>query len=117
MLELLIVLSVIAGGFVAALVPETVILLAGALTTAVGLTFSVGTGLTYHILLARALSTVNALGPRWWWRPVELHDRLDATGRRAVLPWFYAGAAGFVVTVAGLALLTLGVAVGFWRGQ
>jgi hypothetical protein len=32
-----------------------------------------------------------------------------------VMPWFYAGAVGFVVTVAGLGLLTLGLAVGYLR--
>jgi hypothetical protein len=33
-----------------------------------------------------------------------------AAGRQRVLPWFYAGAAGFVVTLAGMALIALGIA-------
>jgi hypothetical protein len=32
-----------------------------------------------------------------------------------VLPWFYAGAAGFVVTLAGIAMIALGMAVALWR--
>jgi uncharacterized membrane protein len=31
------------------------------------------------------------------------------------MPWFYAGAAGFVVTVVGLVLLTLGIIAGYFR--
>ena len=67
------------------------------------------------VALARVLSPLNALTPRWWLRPVPLHARLDAVGRQRVLPWFYAGAAGFVVTVAGMALITLGIAASFFR--
>jgi hypothetical protein len=33
-----------------------------------------------------------------------------------VLPWFHAGAAGFFVTVVGMALIALGIAASFWRG-
>jgi hypothetical protein len=29
---------------------------------------------------------------------------------------FYAGAAGFFVTVVGMALIALGIAASFWRG-
>ena len=80
-----------------------------------GLAFGVGTGLWYHIALARALSPMKALTPRWWLRPVPLHQRLDAAGRLRVMPWFYAGAAGFVVTAVGMALITLALVASIWR--
>src|SRR5262245_3604046 len=95
-------------------VPWSWLLFAGALTTGAGLAFGVATGLWYHIALARVLAPMNALTPRWWLRPVPLHDRLDATGRQRVLPWFYAGAAGFLVTVAGMTLIALSILAGLW---
>ena len=115
MLELLIVFALVAAVVLAAVVPWSWLFIVGAVTTAAGLAFGVTTGLWYHIALARALSAVSALTPRWWLRPVPLHERLDAAGRRGVMPWFYAGAAGFVVTVAGIALIVLSMAAGFWR--
>jgi hypothetical protein len=113
--ELLIVLALVGGVIIAAVVPWSWLFLLGAVTTALGLTFGVATGLWYHIALARTLSAVSALTPRWWLRPVPLHERLDAAGRRGVMPWFYAGAAGFFVTVAGMALIVLSMAAGLWR--
>ncbi len=114
MLELLIVLALVAGGVVVAVIPWSSLVAVGAVTTAAGLAFGVTTGLGYHIALARALAAVSALTPRWWLDPVPLHERLDAAARRGVMPWFYAGAAGFVVTVAGIALIVLGMAAGLW---
>lgn len=115
MIELLIVVALVLAVAIAVAVPWSWLLLAGALTTAVGLAFGVTTGLWYHIALARVLAPVNALTPRWWLRPVPLHARLDEAGRQRVLPWFYAGAAGFFVTVAGMALIALSLAAGVWR--
>jgi hypothetical protein len=115
MVELLIVLGVLVGVVVIAAVPWSWLLLAGAVTTGLGLAFGVATGLWYHIALARALAPAGALTARWWLRPVPLHERLDDTGRRRVLPWFYAGAAGFVVTVAGLVLIAISLVASFWR--
>ena len=98
-----------------AVTPWTSLLIVGALTTAAGLAFGVATGFWYHVALARALSAVKSLTPRWWLRPVPLHARLDAASLQRVLPWFYAGAAGFVVTVVGMALIALGIAASVWR--
>jgi len=108
--ELLIVIALVLAVVAVAVTPWTSLLVVGAVITAAGLTFSVATGFWYHVVLARALSAVKALTPRWWLRPVPLHERLDAVGRQRVLPWFYAGAAGFVVTLAGMALIALGIA-------
>jgi hypothetical protein len=113
--ELLIVVALALGVVAVAVTPWTSLLAVGAVTTAVGLAFGVATGFWYHVALARTLAAVNALTPRWWLRPVPLHGRLDAAGRQRVLPWFYAGAAGFVVTVVGMALIALGIASSVWR--
>jgi hypothetical protein len=115
MLELLIVLALALGVIAVAVLPWSWLLVVGAVTTGAGLAFGVATGLWYHIALARALAPMKALTPRWWLRPVPLHARLDEAGRRRVLPWFYAGAAGFFVTVAGMALIALSLAAGLWR--
>lgn len=109
MFELLIALALVMSVVVAAVVPWSWLLVVGAVTTGAGLAFGVATGLWYHIALARALSAVRGLTPRWWLRPVPLHGRLDTAGRKRVMPWFYAGAAGFVVTVVGMALVALSV--------
>jgi hypothetical protein len=114
-LELLIAVALVVGVGVVAVVPWSWLLLVGAVTTAAGLAFGVATGLWYHIALARALSATSALTPRWWLHPVPLNERLDAAGRRGVMPWFYAGAVGFVVTVVGIALIVLSMAAGLWH--
>ena len=115
MFELLIVLGLVFAVVLAVVIPWSWLLLVGAVTTGVGLAFGVATGLWYHIALARVLAPMKALTPRWWLRPVPLHTRLDDAGRQRVLPWFYAGAAGFFVTVAGMALIALSLAAGIWR--
>ena len=115
MVESLIVFTLVLGIVLAAVTPWVSLLFVGAVVTAVGLAFGVATGFWYHVALARALSPMNALTPRWWLRPVPLHERLDASGRERVLPWFYAGAVGFVVTIAGMALIALGIAASVWR--
>jgi hypothetical protein len=113
--ELLIVLALGVGVVVVAVIPWSWLLVVGAVTTGAGLAFGVATGLWYHIALARTLSAVSGLTPRWWLRPVPLHQRLDTAGRKRVLPWFYAGAAGFVVTVVGMALVALSVVASIAR--
>ena len=113
MVETLIVAALVLAVVFVAATPWTSLLVVGAVTTAAGLAFGIATGFWYHVALARALSPIHALTPRWWLRPVPLHERLDAVGRQRVLPWFYAGAAGFVVTVAGMALIALGIAASF----
>jgi hypothetical protein len=112
--ELLIVLALVACFVAGSIIAWTSLLTAGAVATGVGLLFGVPTGFWYHVVLARAVAA-SAYTPELWLRPVSLHDRLDEPGRRRVMPWFYAGAVGFVVTVAGLGLLTLGLAVGYLR--
>lgn len=115
MVELLIVLAVVVGLVVATIVAWTSLFMAGVVTTGVGLLFGVSTGFWYHVVLARGLVAARAYTPRWWLRPASFHDRLDEAARQRIMPWFYAGAAGFVVTVVGLALLAVGIAAGYLR--
>ena len=77
-----------------------------------GLALGVPTGLVYHLALRRALLTAGRLPARWWLRPTALHGALPAARRASVLAWCRAGAAGFVISVTGCAL----VALATWRG-
>jgi hypothetical protein len=77
-----------------------------------GMAFGVPTGFWYHVALRRSLVAAGALPERWWWSPTALHDAIPDADRAHVLAWCYAGAAGFLVTVAGCAL----VAFAAWRG-
>ena len=115
MTELWIVLGVCLGfGGVAALwsVAPATLLLAGVWVTAAGLAFGVPTGLWYHVALWRSLSARARLPERWWLDPIALHGDLPREDRARVLAWCYAGAVGFVVTIAGCGL----VALAAWRG-
>ena len=63
----------------------------------------------YHVRLHRSLAPRGALPRRWWLSPIRLHERLDPAGRAAVLPWFYVGAASFVLAVLGGVLALAGI--------
>ncbi len=95
------VLLLVAGGLLAPFLSWTVILNAGVLGVAVGLVLGIPTSLVYHVKLARVLAARGELPPRWWLSPTRLHERLRGAERRAVLRWFFAGGAGFVITLAG----------------
>jgi hypothetical protein len=108
-LGLLAALGALAAAF--AVAPAT-LLIAGVWTTAAGLALGVPTGAIYHVALRRSLLAVARLPERWWWNPTALHDAIPRGDRLRVLTWCYAGAAGFLVTVIGCAL----VALAAWRG-
>lgn len=93
-------------------VAPTALLVAGFWSVAGGLAFGVPTGLVYHVLLRRSLLAAGSLPARWWWSPTALHHLLPDADRSWVLGWCYAGAAGFLVTVFGCALVGLAA----WRG-
>ena len=78
---------------------------AGAGVLALGLIVGVAAGVVYHAALFRALSPLGILRPGWWWRPTSLHVHLPPALRRRVMPWFYVGAAGFLVALAGCAVV------------
>src|SRR5512139_144782 len=106
---LLAALGVVA--FALAVTPAALLIIGFWLVVA-GLGFGVPTGLLYHVTLRRSLLAADALPERWWWSPTTLHDAIPDGHRAWVLGWCYAGAAGFLVTVLGCAL----VALAAWRG-
>lgn len=78
-----------------------------------GLVFSLPCAVRYHVLLHRALSPRKALDRWWLLNPTAHHVRLTDAERARVLPWFYAGAAGWALSLGGCLLLG-GVAI--WGG-
>jgi hypothetical protein len=80
---------------------------AGGFLVAGGLVFSVPCALVYHLRLYRSLAPRKALDERWIWNPTGHHARLTREERPLVLPWFYAGAAGWGATVLGCVLIGL----------
>jgi hypothetical protein len=72
---------------------------------ALGLVVGVPTGLQYHVALRRELLARGPLPPRWWVRPTAFHADLDDDQRSGVLPWFYVGGVGFVLTAGGCVVL------------
>ena len=98
---LVLLLVAAGGGFAYA----DLLLYAGTCVTALGLIIGVASGIVYHVALFRALSPLGILRPGWWWRPTILHANLSPEMRRKVMPWFHAGAAGFLVALAGCAVV------------
>jgi hypothetical protein len=116
-LELGLVLALLAllgvAGFLLPLFSWLALIQLGAAAIAFGLALGVPTGLVYHVKLARLLAARAELPPRWWLAPTRLHMRLRSAEQRAVLAWFYLGGAGFVITLAGCALVVAGALL--WR--
>ena len=86
--------------------------LSGAAAIALGLIAGIPAGIVYHVKLSRALAATRAAEPGWWWRPASHHARLPEQLRAPLLPWFHAGAAGFLVALAGCALVLLALLAG-----
>lgn len=101
LLVVALVALLVAGGLLAPMLSWTAVLQLGVLGVALGLALGIPTSLVYHVKLARVLAARGELPPRWWLSPTRLHTRLRGAERRAVLRWFYAGGAGFVLTLAG----------------
>ncbi|HWR97917.1 MAG TPA: hypothetical protein VN317_05785 [Candidatus Methanoperedens sp.] len=79
--------------------------LSGAAAILLGLVAGIPAGIVYHALLFRALAAHGSVTPRWWWHPTRLHASLPAAARRPFLPWFRAGAAGFLLAIVGCILV------------
>lgn len=113
MVETLIVVALLAllagAGWAALLLPWQVIVVAGAALAAAGLLFGVPTGFYYHLRLHAQLAPRGVLPARWWWSPVKFHRHLRADERGRVMPWFYAGAIGFLLIVLGCAITLFGL--------
>lgn len=80
---------------------------------AIGLGLAVGVpaGVVYHLKLHRALSVGRVAARRWWWNPTGYHDRVPDRERQSMMRWFRAGAAGFLVAIAGCVLVLAAVTV------
>lgn len=100
----------------ATLVPYPQLMRAGFWLSLIGFGFGVPTGVVYHVQLYRALAPRDALPKGWVWRPIALNDQLRPHERHTVLPWCYAGAAGFGLIALGLGAYTLSVAAVFIHG-
>ena len=111
MLETFIVVLLSAGlwGIYTAMNLDPEMLLFGGLWI-VGAGFALGlpTGAIYHYVLFQSLRRVDALPARWWLRPTTLHDRIPQGDRIHVLGWCYAGAAGFLLILIGIAITASG---------
>ncbi|MBI5439651.1 MAG: hypothetical protein HY900_00395 [Deltaproteobacteria bacterium] len=90
------------------ILPAERLLLAAAALICAGLAGGGAAGIAYHAALHRALTPLGALPRGWWWRPTSLHDRIPPGSRPRVMLRFHAGVAGFLVTLAGCALLLVG---------
>lgn len=109
MVELRLV-GLILAGFVAvpwllAMAPWEVTFGLGCALVVLGLAVGVPAGALYHVRLWQTLHPQR----RWWINPTALHDQLEGANRARVLFWFRFGAVGFVIAIAGCALVGVGV--------
>jgi hypothetical protein len=102
------VVTLVGGGLLLPLLSWTTVLELGAAGVVLGFALGIPASLVYHVKLARALGARGELPPRWWLSPTRLHGRLRAAERRPVLCWFFAGGAGFVLTLLGCAAALAG---------
>ncbi len=113
MLEVLMVLTVlaamVAAGLAVLIVPTGILISAGFICAGLGMLFGVPAGFWYHLRLREALLRRPPLPDRWWLHPTRYHPDLDDSDRERVFPWFYLGAAGFMVSMLGALLTMLGV--------
>jgi hypothetical protein len=77
----------------------------GTIAALVGLVGGGGAGIVYHLVLREALLPSKRGTRGWLWSPVSRHADLDEPARRRVLPWFRAGAAGFLLCIAGIGMV------------
>ncbi len=99
----------IAGGTASVALPPHWLIVGGFAAMGIGAGVGVPAGIYYHVVLRRQLLRHGPLPERWWLHPVRLHDRLSAIERRAFMPWFFIGGAGFVLIIAGAATMGLGL--------
>jgi hypothetical protein len=76
----------------------------GVALVVLGMAIGVPAGALYH---ARLYRLVRPTG-KWWLHPTALHERLKEAERPRVMSAFKLGAAGFVIAIAGCALVAIG---------
>ena len=102
--------TLIAGGILASLLslgamamfPFETLFRVGTVLIVAGFAFGLPPAVVYHVNLYRALKPRDALPSNWIWDPIRATDFLTRRERRQVVPWMYAGGAGFVVIALGL---------------
>ena len=80
----------------------------------VGLVLGVPTGLWYHVVLYRFVSSRVPVSHMWWLSPATLHRHLTAAEQRRIRPWYRIGGVGFVLCVAGGLGAIAGLLFGTW---
>lgn len=109
----LIFILLIVSGLAVLYLPWHLLLVSGFIGIAIGLAVGMPAGFYYHLLLRRLLLKYPPLPERWWLHPTRFHHRLKRTEARAIFIFFYLGATGFLLIVAGAFIAMLGV-VEFW---
>jgi hypothetical protein len=114
-LESLLVLAILAAVIGTSLLIPMItgpgVVIAGAICVLVGMLFGLPTGAWYHVKLHGVLAARDELRSGWWLHPTAFHARLHADERARVMPWFYAGGAGFGLIVLGCAAMLVGLYV------
>ena len=100
-LVLLALVAVELVGFVAAVPPSSLMTVAGLAALVLGLVIGVPTGLWYHVILYRFVSSKVPVPGDWWLSPSSLHRHLTDAEQRRIEPWYRVGGVGFVLSVAG----------------
>jgi hypothetical protein len=83
----------------------------GLALAASGLVYGIPTAIVYHWALHRSLVRVDRLPNRWWLAPTALHGLIPSADRRLILTWGAIGGSGFLVTVLGFIVTSIGL----WR--
>jgi hypothetical protein len=105
MLEMTLVLIALVGvglgGAAAAVVTPGLIITVGIGILLFGLAMALPTGVWYHVVLYRCVSTKIPLPRTWWLSPAGLHPHLTDVERRRINPWYRVGGIGFVLCLVG----------------
>lgn len=93
-----------------------VLLYCGEITAALGLLLGVPPAVVYHVRLWQELTLAEVPTRGMIWNPIRFHDRVPWHRQNRYLPWFYAGGAGFVIVVLGLAFMGMAIVSVMIRG-
>jgi hypothetical protein len=96
-------------GTMALLLPLEILVLAGVVCIAAGFMLGVPAGTYYHVKLYRALAAHGGVPRGFFWHPTRYHASVPPNEWRNIVPWFAAGAIGFVLILVGCAIVMLGM--------
>lgn len=85
------------------------LLVLGVVCVVAGFCVGVPAGAYYHVKLYRFLATRGPVPREFFFRPTRFHAELEPAEWRAVVPWFAAGGAGFLLIVLGCVIVMLAV--------